>query len=108
MRRSCHKSKPDTICSTAKCAPQLSSIAAIKPLAQQTRDALGVNTMRYRRICRASSTLQTEEEPLLHQMITSRERLQTWIAFKFHIVAAKKRQQGTNRKQTTVAEVQGK
>ena len=67
------KSRSVTICSTAKCASQLSSIAAIKPLAQQTQDALGVNTVRYRRPCRPSSTLQTEEEPLLHQMRTSRE-----------------------------------
>jgi len=28
-------------------------------------------------------TLQTEQEPLLHRMRTSRERLQTWIALSF-------------------------
>ena len=83
MRRSCHRSKPATICSTAKCAPQLSSIAAIKPLAQQNQDGLDVNTTRYRRSCRASSTMHTEEEPPSHQMRTSRERLQTWIALSF-------------------------
>ena len=58
-------------------------IAAIKPLAQQTQDALGVNTIRYRHSCRASSTMHTEEEPPSHQMRTSRERLQTWIALSF-------------------------
>ena len=35
----------------ARRAPQLSSIATIKPLAQQTQDALGVNTIRYRHSC---------------------------------------------------------